>query len=625
MRTRISVPALLLTVGLALAALQLLDPRLQPHPGIAVVVPGAILLAALVRRWSPIAVLALVAILLLAVGAWVQPSFRADSASYYAYLRSLSFDGDVDFSNEWERWGYPPLPLSPTGLPINDHTVGAALMWSPFFAIAHLYVKSLRFIGDATYAADGFSVPYVRSAALGTVVWTVVGLGLLYRAMRPWIDPKILCASIAGVFLASPWVYYCVRMPLMAHGLSIAAGAACILAWMYVRARGSVGAWSVLGLSVGLLGLLRPQNGVVAALLVVPLAWSQWRARRIRWSMLVAFAASAVLVFLPQMFVWRSLYGRFLTMPQTIVMDWRSPSLVNVLVSSDRGFLTWTPIAIAGLCGLILSMKGDRRVFACGALLAIAAAAWINGSVTGIRQPEWAGSDAFGARRFDAIFPMLVFGVAAFLKIVVERPFGLALVFLLLTVIWNIGLAASYEAGVFSNQPPTFERVAAAQARELRGATQRLLTGVYPGGRALAYKIFVGEYFYYNIALDGMIDLGSDSSERFLRGGWSEVKRKGEDVVFRWALGPRSCVVVPLETSRILEARIRLRRAPGVRFDFLNLTLNDDAVATVPLSKEWVEVSRMLPLRGGENYVCLSSPETGNETASAAVAYFKLP
>ncbi len=66
--------------------------------------------------------------------------FRADWALYYAPLRSLHFDGDIDVTNEWEALGFPQPVKTETGLADNKQPLGPALLWSPFYYTAHTYV-----------------------------------------------------------------------------------------------------------------------------------------------------------------------------------------------------------------------------------------------------------------------------------------------------------------------------------------------------------------------------------------------------------------------------------------------------------------------------------------------------
>ncbi len=558
-----------------------------------------------------------------AAAAWVKPAFRADSASYFSYARSLFFDHDVDFANEWQHYGFAPLPRTATGLPVNYHSVGPALLWSPFYATAHVAVAVLPMLG----AADGYSAAYRWSAVLGTLFFTVLGLAVLYRVVAARASKLVTWLAIAAAFLATPWAYYVFRVPWMAHGLSAAAMCFLIAGWWRVCERPDVRSWALLGAVVGVVALLRPQNVVVAAAFLLPLFCENLLRKRVGPLVPLVAVPVAFLVFIPQMLVWRSLFGRFLTMPTgTAFFDWSAPNLVNVLLSADRGLLTWTPLAPLALVGLAMMLfrKGER-LFAGAALLAVGVAAWVNGSVLGMHGPEWAGADAFGARRFDVVFPLFAFGIARLLAAAQRRPLLAPATGVALLVLWNLGLARSYEAGAFPEGPAPFERVAATQAGEVRGAGRRFLGAVLgERGSALAYKMFVGEYLYYDLALDGRIDLGEDSSARFLRGGFGNIRR-GEERRFRFALGPRSCLALPVDGARTLLARITARRAAGSAVAQASLLLNDQPVGILMLGPAWEETTVSLALRSGENYLCLSSPGAPQDTAVAGVALVQLP
>ena len=91
--------------GLLWSAVRLLDPTMSrgavAAPALALV-GAALALAGRTSRRGPL--LASCVAILFCIQARVQPEFRADSAGYYAYVRSVVFDHDLNFANEWERW-----------------------------------------------------------------------------------------------------------------------------------------------------------------------------------------------------------------------------------------------------------------------------------------------------------------------------------------------------------------------------------------------------------------------------------------------------------------------------------------------------------------------------------------
>ena len=61
---------------------------------------------------------------------------NGDAIQYYAYLRSLAIDGDLDFTNDYQiLYGTHDTSSSDTatGRPPNIYSIGPALLWSPFF------------------------------------------------------------------------------------------------------------------------------------------------------------------------------------------------------------------------------------------------------------------------------------------------------------------------------------------------------------------------------------------------------------------------------------------------------------------------------------------------------------
>lgn len=626
------LPARLSALAAGASALAFLDPRVGTGATVAVgVLVGGALLVSAWRRFSSRWATALLAFAVLAsLARFVEPVFRGDAPSYYVYLRSLAFDHDLDFTNEWERFGYPAAARTPTGLQSNFHTIGPALLWCPFLLVGHAYVRALRLFGDTTWAADGMSVPYLRAAALGTLAWTVAGGFALVGALTRLVSTRVALVAAAAVFLATPWAYYVLRLPWVGHSLAFALSALALWAWLRADAFPSVRSWAVLGACVGALALCRPQTLAASCALVAPLAIAQVAKRRIGTTALGIAALAAVAAFSPQMLAWKALYGLALTMPMgTSFMDFRSPNFVNVLVSSDRGYFSWTPLAVFAVLGLLLAAR-RHTLLALSVALAILATAWVNGSVLGVHGPEWAGADAFGARRFDVAFPLLAVGIAALIERLVARPLVAPAAALGALVAWNLGLAASYEANVFPDGPAPLERVALSQARWVRQVTDRALSAIAgPRGAALAYKLFVGEYLYYNLALDGTIDLADEGSARFLEGrGWSAIRKRGDVRPFRWALAPRACLRLPFEQPMDLRASLLARRAPGATPRTFTVLVNDAAVFEGPLEADWSDSRFLLPasaMRPGENHICFAFSGGEDEQAAAAIARLQLP
>jgi hypothetical protein len=571
------------------------------------------------------------------LGVQAEPQFRrGDFRTYYCYLRSLAFDHDLDFTNDYEGWGLEPPPLTPTGHRRNVGTPGPALVWSPFFVLAHVYVIVDRAAGAARYEADGNSAPYLRSALAGTVAIAVVGAWLLALVLERRVPRGIAALAVLATVLTSPLLVYVFAEPGMSHGATF--GAACIGIWAADRARRdpSTGAWLVAGAVAGFLVLLRLQAAVFS-LLFLCVAVEGLARKTVRPGRLVAAGAVAALVVSPQLVVWKVLYGRWLPsagglsgwsetvgrradvlFQPTRWLDLSSPRLMDVLFSADRGLFAWTPGLLLAFAGLVLGLR-RWGLLGVGGVLVLAATAWFNGSYAF----SWAAGDAFGARRFDVVVPFAALGYGSVLAFLAGRPLLAPAVLVLALSLWNLGLAHLWRVAVVP-EAAALETVASLQAAQLRRwAVSYSYRVLGPGAGALAYGSLVGEYFFWNTTRDGVIDVGSPD-QPFLTGSWSEARNEAGPPSFRIASAPRACARMPLLEAVDLTARITARAATRHDVEPMTVTLNGVPLARSALGPGWTETVAALPrslLRRGENLLCLEfeAGEPGGGRAAARV------
>jgi hypothetical protein len=162
---------------------------------------------------------------------------------------------------------------------------------------------------------------------------------------------------------------------------------------------------------------------------------------RIRFALarLAAAGASAILVFTPQLIAWQALYGRPFTIPQGgDFMRWWDPALVPVLFSPFRGWISWTPLAAAGILGLPMMWRRSPR-------LAVAAASFVCASIyVNAAVADWWAGEAFGARRFLSCYPLVALG-ATLLVAGQTRWHAVTRVLLAALVVANLFLLLHYE------------------------------------------------------------------------------------------------------------------------------------------------------------------------------------
>ncbi len=227
-----------------------------------VVLALGVQLAAVLRRGDPpgrwlsrgdrVMALALVAAFALGLVAQLRLGARlqSDGFYYFAYARSLWFDRDVDFTNDYRLIGIGDkvhlFEPTPTGYAQSAWTVGPALVWSPFFAGGHLVARTLADAGHAV-TVDGTSYPYRQSIAVAGLFYGLVGLWLCYRLTRVFFSAGLAAAAATVTSAGSFMLWYLVKEPTMTHAPSMAAVAAFLLGWAVTRGRRSAPQWVALG------------------------------------------------------------------------------------------------------------------------------------------------------------------------------------------------------------------------------------------------------------------------------------------------------------------------------------------------------------------------------------------
>jgi hypothetical protein len=415
----------------------------------------------------------------------VTPRLRgADEIEYFAHLRSLVFDGDLDFENEYRHfYERDPQGLAAfkstfldrreqaTGRPINFAPIGTAMLWSPFYLAAHGGVRAARALGSGL-AADGYSTPYVAAVCLASAVYAFAGLLLTHRVLRRWagVSEAAATLSVLALWLGSPLLYYVTLAPGFAHACSLFATALVVL--LFLRARDGaqdrprLAEWALVGAAVGLAALVREQDGL---LIVIPGTWLLLQLRRSPSLALrrgAATALAAALVFTPQLLAYHALNGRF--GPSRLVgrkMRYHSPHLLEVLFDPAHGLFFWAPLLALAAAGLVLALRRRSPPREVTALLALglAAQAWINGSIE-----SWSQAGAFGSRRFVGITIVFAWGLALLVEAVLPRVGRTAAAGVLaLFAWWNVSLMVQFGLRLMDRQRLEWPRVAVNQFTEV--------------------------------------------------------------------------------------------------------------------------------------------------------------
>jgi hypothetical protein len=429
--------------------------------------------------------------------------YASDEVQYFSYLRSLWFDRDLSFENEYRHFyetgvtqyeGFRETFLertTETGRRISFATMGSAVLWSPFYAVADIV---MRVRGPAGSGPDGFSAPYVRAVAYGSAVYgwvaVLISFWMAGECLRQWMRADLPATRAGGntllfgpvgasiaVWAGTPLLFYMYVAPPMAHACSAFTVAAFLATWLRVRRCWSLRGWAGLGALAGLMAMVREQDLFVIAGPAVDWVWTTARRRAegrvtLGWRTIagpLVGASALLLAFLPQLWAYMVLNGY--PGPSRLVgrkMNWMAPHAFNVLFSPHHGLFFWTPLAILAVAGLFfrcqaplrdLTVPGTfGRDFAAGEreprqIAVCLIVAWLSQVYVGGSVESWTVAGAFGQRRFVGLTAVWAVGLVAWSSVVRSRAARAGLSgAVLLCVWWNIGLMAQFGAGLMDRQ-----------------------------------------------------------------------------------------------------------------------------------------------------------------------------
>jgi hypothetical protein len=559
----------------------------------------------------------------IALGARLQ----SDGFYYFAYLRSIAFDRDVDFNNDYRLLGLGGktylFNATPTGYAHSAWTIGPAIVWSPFFAVGHVIAARLQASG-ASVATDGTSYPYRQAVCVASLVYGLLGCWFAYRFTHRFVPARIAALAVALVAAGSFMLWYLVKEPSMTHASSMAAVAGFVWLWAGSREGRTLVQWTLLGVLAGLMSMIRWQNALfmlLPACDAVPALARAWRARdghamRVLVTGCTIFVACAVIAFFPQMIAWKSIYGSYIARsPVGPQIRWGDPRVLDILWSARNGLFSTSPVLYLAALGLIVFAR-VRPAIGVPALLAIALMIYFNACIQ-----DWWGSAGFGGRRFDGTIPLFALGAAAFIETAaaVARRHAVAFVTaaLAVLVVWNLGLMAAANAGVVRiGETLSFDRAWAAQAREVHSWFGNPFT--YPASLLFALRNGVSPSEYDLLSTNrflsdplqpnARVDIGAND-EWLVEEGWHAAERDGA-VSFRWAQSA-AVLRIPLDHRDTLRVEVRLHAFafPGAPPQALTMSANGHPCAPLPVGPAWQTVECLLDStawRSGLNHLSLT-------------------
>ena len=330
----------------------------------------------------------------------------SDQEGYYIYLPAVFINGGFENLPFINGCGIYETANGPRTF--TKYTYGVALLESPFFLVAHAAAPLFGF------ERDGRSLPYIWAILLAAICYMLIGLWLLSQLLNglkfgttiPWLIPL-------GILLGTNLFYYTFREAGMSHVYSFFL----LSLLLYASHRRSLfrsWKWDLLSaIPLALIILIRPTNAIA---ILIPLLWGirfsdipkrVWAfSTDFRW--LLLFSLTLIVLFLPQLFYWKSITGNFIyySYGDEGFIYWNRPKIIQVLLSPQNGWLIYSPLVLFGLAGIGIMLKEKVSGWLLPVVL-LSSATYVFGSWW-----AWWFGGAYGHRCFVDFLPLLALPAA---------------------------------------------------------------------------------------------------------------------------------------------------------------------------------------------------------------------
>jgi hypothetical protein len=361
-----------------------------------------------------------------------------DVFGYYLYLPATFIHHDVglkDFS--WMQGimdtykptiGFYQAYMGPAGEYVMKYTMGLAILYSPFFFIAHHLAPALG------YPADGFSLPYEIAIAMGGLVYMVIGLWFFRKALLRYLPDRITALTMAVIVLGTNYYQLTAYDGAMSHNYLFFLYA--LLLWFSIRwnEKPSWGYSAGLGLVLGMMTLIRPTE-IIAVL--VPLLWGVYNKEsflgklkmlREHYGMVLLAGILLFLTVFMQMIYWKLHAGKWLyySYEEGEKIRMFAPYFMRVMFSFKKGWLVYTPLMAFAILGFIVQLKRSRETFTPVFIFTFVNLMIICGWTT------WWFGGSIGQRSMMQSYALLALPMGFFIRWASERRWFIKIFFILI-------------------------------------------------------------------------------------------------------------------------------------------------------------------------------------------------
>lgn len=297
-----------------------------------------------------------------------------DVSGYYWYLPATFIYKDLkkqEFADSIiDKYNPTPERMQsfkhPSGNWINVYSSGMAVMYLPFFTVAHLVAKPLG------YPADGFSIPYQLAIQIGGVLMALIGLWYYRKLLLKWFSDKTVSIMLLLIVVGTNYLNYAAIETGLSHNWLFTLYALLLLNTYNFYNRPSYNYSIRIGLLIGLITLIRPTEIIS---ILIPLLWGmegisfgaikkQLKYLSTQYKQVLLTSVAVIAIGSIQIIYWLYVTGEPLVYSyEEKGFSWLHPHFKDYIFSYRSGWLTYTPLLIFSFLGLIPFVRyGKNKV-----------------------------------------------------------------------------------------------------------------------------------------------------------------------------------------------------------------------------------------------------------------------
>jgi hypothetical protein len=346
-----------------------------------------------------------------------------DVHSYYAYLPALFIYNDIKLEKsiyqfDTDYWLFWPN-VEADGRRIIKTSMGTAIMYAPFFFIAHAFAESPL----SVYSANGFSEPYKLFLLLSAVFYLFVGLVFVQKNLSHFSFSEAQTAlTILLIGTGTNLLCYSSQSAPMPHVYSFCLVAVFIFYAIKWHEQRTIKNTLIIGLLLGLISLIRITNILIVLFFILYDAATLSALKekiffffKKYYHLLIAVAA-CLLVWLPQIIYWKTVSSKYFyySYPDEHFF-FLHPQIMEGLFGFRKGWLVYTPMMAFAIAGIFL-MRNDLKKFALNITIFLLLNIYIIFSWW-----AWWYGGTFGQRPMVESYALLAIPFASFVKFITER------------------------------------------------------------------------------------------------------------------------------------------------------------------------------------------------------------